>query len=481
MLEKRKSCGEVNLIQVFAGDGRARTVVAALFLVLIAGFTALKAAAQDNVVIVLPVTGPIGPATSDYVVRGLDTAEEQAARAVVLKIDTPGGLDTSMREIVQAILASPVAVIGYVAPSGARAASAGTFILYATHLAAMAPATNLGAATPVEIRGLPLPGGDPRQRQPEENEDDTESETEEETEKTRARRPTVPDKVMRDAVAYIRGLAQLHGRNAEWAEKAVTEAATLSAGEALEAGVIDLIANDINELLEEADGRTVKLLGREFVVETAGASTVPIEPDWRTDFLSVITTPTVAYILLLIGFYGIVFEFWSPGFTGPGVIGAICLVLALFALNQLPINYAGLGLIILGMAFMLAEAFVPAFGILGIGGVISFIVGSVLLLETDAPGFRVSPGVIAAVGGTSALLFLGVLIMLGRSRTQPVVSGPEEMIGLEGEIIDWKGAEGRVRTHGEIWRASAAEPLSPGTHVRVIAMDGLTLVVQPLE
>lgn len=427
-------------------------------------------------VVLLTIDGPIGPASSDYVVRGLETARESAARAVVLQIDTPGGLDTSMRDIIQEILSSPVPVIAYVAPSGARAASAGTFILYAAHVAAMAPATNLGAATPVQIGGLPMPGGE----QPPRGEEGGEGEGGEDGD-ARTAHPTMEDKAVRDAVAYIRGLAQLRGRNAEWAETAVTEAATLSAADALEAGVIDLIAEDLDGLLAAADGRTVSLAGVDVVLDTAGAKIDSIEPDWRTEFLGVITNPTVAYILLLIGVYGLIFEFWNPGFTGPGVIGAICLVLALFALNQLPVNYAGLALIALGIGFMVAEAFAPSFGILGIGGVIAFVVGSVILIETDAPGFEVSPAVIGAVGGTSAALFLGVLIMLGRSRRRAVVSGREQMVGLEGEVVDWDGGQGRVRAHGEIWQASAAEPLAPGAQVRITGMDGLVLIVRPAD
>lgn len=461
-------------MRAFAGY-TGKFAAAAIFLyALIASMAMPDAAPSQGPVVLLTIDGPIGPATSDYVFRGLNAARERGARAIVLRIDTPGGLDTSMREIIQAILSSPVPVIGYVAPSGARAASAGTYILYASHLAVMAPATNLGAATPVQIGGLPMPG---RERAPVKDKKDKQDEESD----TAKARPTIESKAIRDAAAYIRSLAQLRGRNADWAEKAVTEAATLSVKDALVEGVIDLIAENVEEVLAKADGRVVTLLGRDVVLRTAAASIVSVEPDWRTELLGVITKPTVAYILLLIGVYGLIFEFWSPGLAGPGVIGAICLLVALYALNQLPINYAGLALIVLGIMFIVAEAFVPAFGILGIGGIVALIVGSVMLIETDVPGFQVSPAVIAAVGGTSAVLFLGVLIMLSRSRRQPVLSGPEEIIGLKGQVVDWKGDEGRIRTHGEIWRATAAQQLLPGAPVRVIDRVGLTLVVQPME
>jgi len=448
-----------------------RRVLLALLALTLASVVASVLIASDGAgrtVVLLDIDGPIGPAVSDHVVRNLEEAHAQGASAVVLRIDTPGGLDTSMREIVQAILSSPVAVVGYVAPNGARAASAGTYILYATPLAAMAPATNLGAATPVHIGGLPLP-------------DDSDAGGGDADAKDQApAHPTMGDKAVSDAVAYIRGLAQLHGRNAEWAEQAVAEAASLSATEALAAGVIDLIADDTGSLLAQADGRTVKVRSADHVLHTAGARVVVFAPDWRTEFLEVITNPTIAYILLLLGIYGIVFEFWNPGFTGPGVIGGICLLLALFALHLLPVNYAGLALIALGIAFMVAETFVPAFGILGIGGIVAFVVGSVMLMEADVPGFGVSWPVIASVGGASASLFLITLVLLARSRRRPVVSGREEMIGLNGEVVEWSGQEGRVRAHGEIWRAQATAPLEPGCRVSVTSIKGLVLTVQPI-
>lgn len=462
---------------MFAFAGLPRRIRIAVFAIiaLLAAFVPSASLPSNGKAVILEIDGPVGPALSDYVVRGLTKAREQGAAAVVLQIDTPGGLDASMREIVQAILSSPTPVIGFVAPSGARAASAGTYILLATHLAAMAPATNLGAATPVQLRTLPMPGGNPRQGEKEK------AKTGDKSGKEQAAHPTIRDKAVQDAVAYIRGLAQLRGRNVEWAVKAVTEAATLSAVDALDDGVIELVAKDIEDLLNKADGRRVKVTGTETQLRTAGLATVSIRPDWRTEFLSVITSPTVALVLLMVGIYGLIFEFWSPGLAGPGIIGAICLVLALFALNQLPVNYAGLGLIVLGIGFIVAEAFVPAFGVLGIGGIVAFVVGSVMLMKTDVPGFQVSPELIAVIGGVSSALFLTVLVLLRRARSRPVASGPEEMVGLDGEVIEWSGEEGRVRTHGEIWQASAGGTLEPGMPVRVIGRDGLTLIVRPLD
>jgi membrane-bound serine protease (ClpP class) len=448
-----------------------RRVLLALLVLTLTTIGSAALFADDNAertVALVEIDGPIGPATSDYVVRALEQAHAQGVSAIVLRIDTPGGLDTSMREIIQAVLSSPDAVIGYVAPNGARAASAGTYILYATPLAAMAPATNLGAATPVPIGGLPMPDGAAK-------DDGTEAK-----DQTPAH-PTMADKAVSDAVAYIRGLAQLHGRNTEWAEQAVTRAASLSAQEALAAGVINLVASDTDSLLAQADGRTIKVKGEDHVLRIKGAKVVVFAPDLRTEFLSVITNPTFAYILLIIGIYGIVFEFWNPGFTGPGVIGGICLLIALFALHLLPVNYAGLALIGLGVAFMVAEAFMPAFGILGIGGVVAFVIGSVMLMEADVPGFEVSWPVIAVVGGASSSLFLISLVLLARSRRRPVVSGREEMIGLNGKVIEWHGQQGRVRTHGENWQAQSTTKLKPGCQVIVTDIDALVLTVQPIQ
>jgi len=457
---------------------------AVLSLISVFALTLPVAARTDGTpgpVLLLTIKGPIGPATSDYIKRGLEKSRERGAAVVVLKMDTPGGLDTSMREIIQEILGSPVPIVSYVSPKGARAASAGTYILYASHVAAMAPATNLGAATPVQIGmpGLPKPGSPNRGTGNESSDSGGKDGAPDAPEKPH---PTLEDKVVNDAVAYIRGLAQLRGRNAEWAAKAVTEAASLSAEGALEAKVIDLIADDLDQLLRKLDTRNVDIKGG--VVSLAGidkALVVAVEPDWRTELLSILSNPNIAFIFFLVGIYGLIFEVTHPGAVVPGVIGGISLLLAMFGLHLLPINFAGLGLIFLGVAFMVAEAFIPSFGALGIGGVIAFVIGSVILMDTDVPGFQVSKPMIGSVAGISAALFTLVIMVAVKSRHRPVVSGQEELIGSIGEVTKWSKLKGWIRIHGENWHASAATPLKRGTHVRVTGIDGLDLIVEPKE
>ena len=442
--------------------------------VLLAGsWLALGAANEaDRKAVLLEIDGPIGPAVADYFHRGLERAQSRQAAIVVVRMDTPGGLDLSMRTIIQDILSSTVPVAVYVSPSGARAASAGTYILYASHIAVMAPATNLGAATPVRIGGVPNPMED---KQPKGDKD--------EEKKDHAAKPAdaMEKKILNDAIAYIRGLAQMRGRNEEWAEQAVREAASLPAQEAVKLRVVDFVAQDVSELLRKANGRKVSVAGNEVVLRTEGLVVERIDPDWRSRLLAVITDPNVAYILMLLGIYGLFFELWNPGFVLPGVLGGICLLLALFAFQVLPINYAGLGLILLGIAFMVAEAFAPSFGALGIGGVVAFSVGSIMLMDTDVEGYTIAWPLIATVTVTTALFFIGVVMLVLKARQRSVVSGREEMIGDTGEALESFKTDGRVRIHSEDWNARSRVPVERGQKVKVTAMEGLVLLIEPLE
>jgi len=454
----------------------AVTAVALGTLALVAGPAASQSAAPAGsaAATLLQIEGAIGPATSRYFVRGLEAAQARGSRLVILQIDTPGGLDTSMRDIIRAILASPIPVVSYVAPSGARAASAGTYILYASHIAAMAPATNVGAATPVSIGGeeapaAPAPTGVP-------------GTPAKDTKDAHAAEPATPmeRKVLNDAVAYIHGLAELRGRNVQWAEEAVRGAASLTASEALKEHVIDLIASDIPDLLARIDGREVRIADRTVKLATAGLSVERIDPDWRTRLLSVITHPTIAYGLLLIGLYGLLLEGYNPGVMFPGVIGVISLMLALFALQILSVNYAGLALVVLGVGMIIAEFHVPAFGSLGLGGLVAFVVGSIILFDTETPGMAIGLPLIAGVATVGGLVVFTIAFLGARSQRRPVVTGERVMVGQTAEVVENFNDTGQVRYAGELWNAHTATALCVGQQVRIVKVEGLRLWVEPI-
>lgn len=431
-------------------------------------------------VVQLAIKGAIGPGVADYVVHGIEEANKAGAPLIVLRLDTPGGLDPSMRDIIRAILASDAPVAAFVAPSGARAASAGTYILYAAHIAAMAQATNLGAATPIQVGGMPGTQNPPKQpAKPGATPNDGDRTNPAGT--ADADSDALHRKMVNDAAAYMRSLADLRSRNAEWAEKAVREAASLSTKEALEEHVIDLMAVDSADLLRQLDGRAVSTAGGEHTLHVADAVVQDVEPNWRDRLLAVVTDPNVAYILMLLGIYGLFFELANPGFVLPGVIGGICLLLALLAFQALPVNVAGLALILLGIGFMIAEAFVPSFGALGLGGVLAFVFGSLMLLHGGGPGYAISLALILGLAATSAAFFILIASMALRARRRPVVSGSEAMIGLTGTAAEDFSGRGNVLVHGESWAASCDRPLIKGQRIRVLRRDGLQLNVEAID
>jgi len=419
-----------------------------------------------NKAYLVEIDGTIGPVSQELIMRGIDDAEAEAATMVILQMNTPGGLDYSMRKIIQGILDAHVPVVTFISPQGSRAASAGTYILYASHIAAMAPATNLGAATPVQIGGPPTPPLQPGSPGQPQGDDDNSS----------MGKTSMDKKMINDAAAYIKGLAKLRGRNEAWADLAVREAASLTAEEALEKNVIDLVADDLSALLLQLDAREVNVKGRTVTLDTKGLVIERIIPDWRSSLLAIITNPNIAFILMLVGIYGLILEFSNPGIILPGVVGTICLLMALYAFQVLPINYAGLALLGVGLAFIIAEMFVTSGGILGLGGVAAFTVGSIMLF--DDKYIAVS---IPLIGGTALVaggFMLWILKKFASLRHRQVVSGAEYMIGRNGTVIEDFTGRGRVEVDGESWIADSDEPLTAGQKIRVEAMDKLVLKVK---
>ncbi len=445
-----------------------------LILVLALLVAAPLGAEQERTAVLLTVDGAIGPATSDYLSGGIEDAAANHAGLVIIRMNTPGGLDSAMRDIIHAILQSPVPVVCFVSPSGSRAASAGTYIMFASHIAAMSPATNIGSATPVQIG---TDGGEPASG----DDSDEPDQEDEQAKPARSGTTAMERKTINDAVAYIRGLAELRGRNADWAEEAVREAVNVTASEALDLGVIDVVAENLHQLLEKIDGMSVEIDGVVQVLETSEMEIIEVVPDWRNRFLAVITDPSVAYMLLMLGIYGLIFEGYNPGAILPGVVGAISILLALYAFQILPVNFAGLGLILLGVILLIAEVFMPSFGALGIGGVIALVAGSIILMDADVPGYQISKSLIISVAILSGGMIASIVYFAIRSRGFPVVSGREQMIGMTGVARSDIDASGMVFVHGELWQAHAGQAIADGQKIRVNGVDGLRLSVEPLE
>jgi membrane-bound serine protease (ClpP class) len=436
-------------------------------------------AQADGTAVVLDLDGAIGVATAEFIISGIEEAEERDATLVIIRMDTPGGLVNSMRDIITAILGSDVPVVTYVSPAGARADSAGTYILLASHIAAMAPTTHLGAATPVSLGGKDV-GDDGDSDDGKDSDSDTDSESDGEEEKDAPKSGSAMErKVMNDAVSYIRGLAEAHGRNADWAEKAVTEAATLTASEALEMNVIDVIAVNQAELFQKLNGRELKVNNRTITLDTEALVIEKIEPSWRIKFLSTIASPEILLILIMIGIYGLWFEGSNPGAVVPGVVGVICLLLAAYALQVLPVNYAGLALIIVGIALIVAEAFVPSFGALGLGGIVAFIFGAIMMFDSGVPGYGISIAFVVGFAVVAGVLLLWMISYLVKLRRRGAVTGKESILGGTGTAMESFAGPGRVWLEGAPWAAVSKVQIEKDQQVVVTAIDGLTLEVQP--
>jgi membrane-bound serine protease (ClpP class) len=408
--------------------------------------TVPKPAASAHKIYVINVDAPITPVVSEYIIKSIDTASRNRAEAIIIQLDTPGGLVDSMREIVKKMLSADIPVVVYVAPAGARAASAGVFITIAANIAAMAPSTHIGAAHPVTMEGK--------------------------------MDKTMEAKVVNDLAAMARSIAEKRGRNAKWAEEAVRKSVSITESEALKERVIDLVAPDVPSLLREINGKSVDLVIGKKTLDTSNAQVQEISMGFRYRILEIISNPNIAYILMILGFYGLYFELANPGAVFPGVAGAISLILAFYALHTLPINYAGLMLIILGVGLFIAEAFITSHGVLGIGGAIAMAIGSVMLIESPSPYLRISWAVIVPVVALSALLFIITVTLAVRVHREKADTGKEGMLGLEGEAKTDISASGQIFVRGEYWSAWSEAPIQKGERVRVEAVEGLKLKVK---
>ena len=422
------------------------------FLLLI-WFLTVPPAHSKDLVVVVKISGAINPAVAEYISHEISQANADQEALIVLHMDTPGGLDTSMRQIIKDIQGSQVPIASFVAPSGSRAASAGTFITIASHIAAMAPGTNIGAAHPVNLMG----GGGGEQAK------------------------TMEKKVVNDAAAYIRSLAQLRNRNEHWAELAVVKSVSISAEEAMRLNVIDLVAADVKALVLAVDGREVQVASGSVTLKTGNLQIVYHEMNPRQKFLDIISSPNVAYILMMIGMVGLYFELSNPGLVLPGVIGAISLILALYAMQTLPINYAGLLLILFGVILFIAEISIMSYGLLSVSGVISLFLGSTMLIDSDDPALQISRAILYPTLGLTVVLSVGIVVLATRTRNLKKLGGMDGMIGETGLVKDALNPVGRVQVHGELWEAEAEGPVAEGETVRVDSVAGLKIKVSPVE
>ncbi|MFZ9035334.1 MAG: NfeD family protein [Francisellaceae bacterium] len=428
---------------------------------------------NDNKAVILTISGGIGPATEEYIQSGFEYATNQAAKVVIIEIDTPGGLADAMRGMIQTMLNSAIPTVVYVYPPGGHAASAGTFLLYAADIAAMAPGTNVGAASPVNIGGTPPSTPTPN---PEDIPIDEKGQ-----QKPKDDKSTIEKKVFNDSAAYIRALAEMNGRNAKWAEMAVTEAATLTAEEALKENVINVVAMDIPDLLRQINGMDVDVNGKKVTLDTNAMQVEYFEPGWRLEFLQIITDPSIAYLLLVIGVWLLFFEFAHPGLFLPGILGIISILIAIYGLHMLPISYVGLMLMFLGVVLLIAEAFITSFGFLGIGGVVAFTIGSIMLVDTGVPGYEIAMPLILAVSIVTGIFFLLIVHLAIRSYRHRVISGQEGMIGQSGRILVDEDGSKWLFVNGERWRVSHPENYHKHQSVEITDAKGFVLDVKPIN